>query len=106
MGKGKREERGEQILKTREHKEGHYEVQDGEMGKVYSWCPESVEFECKCGERATFTRLETICERCATDHTARVLEVLSSQRPDDETTHPWRYDEDSKVDEKDPILWA
>jgi hypothetical protein len=38
-----------------EHTEGHYDVQEVEMGEVYTWRPESVVVECDCGEKLTLT---------------------------------------------------
>jgi hypothetical protein len=79
---------------------GHYEVQDVEFGKVYTWHPESVVAECECGQRATFERTEIIggsastCE-CGKDPTASIQEELVTglldEEEDDKVLHPWRY---------------
>ena len=62
---------------------GHYETQDVEFGKVYTWRPESVVAECECGK----------------DHTSRIREELAVELLDeeeDELLHPWRYWRTSK----------
>jgi hypothetical protein len=84
------------VMRIIEHTEGHYEVQDLELGKVYRWHPESVTIECEeCWERSTHTRSSLIsslitCE-CGRDHTARLREELVIQLlKEDEALHPWR----------------
>ena len=79
-------------MRTIEHTEGCYEVQDVEFGRVYRWDPESVVVACDCSERLTLTRCEAVCKRCDADHTDAVLETLSVPSLDDEAAHPWRYD--------------
>jgi hypothetical protein len=83
---------------------GHYETQDVEFGKVYTWRPESVVAECECGKRATYERPGIIsgsvsaCE-CGKDHTSHIREELDVELPDeekDELLHPWRYWRTSK----------
>ena len=78
---------------------GHYETQDVEFGRVYTWRPESVVAQCKCGKKATYERPDIIsgsvsaCE-CGEDHTSRIREELVVEFPDekqDELLHPWRY---------------
>jgi hypothetical protein len=71
--------------------EGHYEVQEVEFGKVYTWRSESVIVECDCGERSSLTHLDTICKRCGADHTLGVQEALDHQGMEEEDAHPWRY---------------
>ena len=80
-----------------EHIKAHYETQDVEYGRVYSWCPESVMIECEeCGKKSTYTRSSLIrslitCE-CGRAHTARLREELVLQVLEkDEDLHPWRY---------------
>ena len=84
---------------------GHYEVQDVEFGKVYTWRPESVVAECECGQRATFERSDIVggsasaCE-CGKDPTAGIREDLVTglldEEEDDRALHPWRYWRTSK----------
>jgi hypothetical protein len=77
----------------------HYDTQEMEFGRIYSWCPECVVVECKCGKRVTLTRSDLIeaepeCE-CGMDHTVSVREevVLELVDKDYEEAHhhPWRY---------------
>jgi hypothetical protein len=44
-----------------EHTEARYEVQEVEMGEVYTWRSESIVVECACGERPTLTASMTTC---------------------------------------------
>jgi hypothetical protein len=84
---------------------GHYDVQDVEFGKVYTWRPESVVAECECGQRATFEGPEiisgsaSVCE-CGKDPTARIREELLTrsldEEEDDKVLHPWRFWRTSK----------
>ena len=37
-------------MRVIEHEREHYEVREVPYGKVYSWCPERLVFECDCGE--------------------------------------------------------
>ncbi len=55
-----------------EHTEAHYEVQEVQMGQVYTWRPESVVVECGCGERLTLTVSTTTCDGYGADHAAAV----------------------------------
>jgi hypothetical protein len=52
-------------LAKSEHTEARYDVQEVEMGQVYTWRPESIEVECDCGERLTLTASATTCARAA-----------------------------------------
>ena len=72
--------------------QGHYEVQDVEMGKIYTWRPESAVVECDCGEELSLTASENAyCGECGADHRAIIEEALEA-RPEDEegVLHPWR----------------
>jgi hypothetical protein len=77
---------------------GHYEAQEVEFGRVYTWHPECVVAECECGKRATLKRSDLLegtvsaCE-CSLDHTARIREELISNElgEEDKAVHPWRY---------------
>jgi hypothetical protein len=77
-----------------EHTEARYEVQDVEMGEVYTWRPESVVVECDCGKRPTLTASKTTCGGCGADHKTVAQEWLDVERLGDEAAHPWRYAED------------
>ena len=79
---------------SEENTEGHYDVQEVEMGEVYTWRPESVVVECDCGERLTLTASTTTCCECGADHNAVVQEGVSDERLEDEAVHPWRYAKD------------
>ena len=46
----------------------HYEVHEVPYGKVYSWRPERIVFECDCGERLVWMRPVTACA-CGAVHT-------------------------------------
>ena len=59
-----------QPLPKSEHTEAHYDMQEVEMGQVYTWHPESVVVECDCGERSTLTAPTTTCGGCGADHEA------------------------------------
>jgi hypothetical protein len=49
------------MLAQSEHTEAGYDVQEVEMGEVYTWRPESIVVECDCGERPTLTASTTTC---------------------------------------------
>ncbi len=77
-----------------EHTEAHYDVQEVEMGEVYTWRPESIVVECNCGERLTLTASTTTCGGCGADHKTAVREGLDVGQSEDEVVHPWRYAEE------------
>jgi hypothetical protein len=83
-----------QTLAESEHTEARYDVQEIEMGQVYTWRPESIVVECGCGERPTLTASNTTCGGCGANHEAAAQEVLDGGRSGDEAAHPWRYTED------------
>ena len=74
-----------------EYSEAHYEVRDVEMGKVYTWRPQSVVVQCECGKNQTLSASKHACEKCGADHRAIVGEALGT-RPEGEkeVDHPWR----------------
>ena len=78
-----------------ERLEGHYEAQEVPFGIVYSWSPECLVAECRCGERVALTPSMSTCAGCDTDHAVIVqLEwLLPCGRPEtaDEVLHPWRH---------------
>jgi hypothetical protein len=80
------------VAKVIERVEAHYEVQDVEMGKVYTWRPQSVVVECQCGDNQTLTASKHACEECGADHRPVVEEVLEAHPDEDEEgfDHPWR----------------
>jgi hypothetical protein len=86
------------VVKVIERVAEHYDTQEMEFGRVYSWWPESVVVECKCGKRKTLTRSELIdakpeCE-CGMDHTGSVREEMVLELMDEDYEvhhHPWRY---------------
>jgi uncharacterized protein YggL (DUF469 family) len=82
------------VAKVLEHVEAHYEVRDVEMGKVYTWHPESVVIECGCGEKPTLTVSKYACGKCGAVHRAIVEEVLGArpkkEEEETEIDHPWR----------------
>ncbi len=81
-------------MAEREHTEAHYDVQEVEMGQVYTWRPESIAVECDCGERLSLTASNTTCGGCGADHESATREGLDAGRSGDEAAHPWRYAED------------
>ncbi|MBA3474510.1 MAG: hypothetical protein H0T57_15040 [Rubrobacter sp.] len=94
------------MMKVIERVAEHYDMQEVEFGRSYSWCPECVVVECKCGKRVTLTRSELIdtmpdCE-CGLDHTASVREEMVLELLDEDYEdhhHPWRYDLQSQADQ-------
>ena len=46
----------------------HYEVHEVPYGKVYSWRPERIVFECDCGGALVWERPVTVCA-CGAVHT-------------------------------------
>jgi hypothetical protein len=81
VAEGKQEE---EIMQVIERVPEHYEVEEGEFGRIYSWHPESVVVECgACGARMAFKRRDIIdsmpdCE-CGKGHMASVCEELDDQ---------------------------
>lgn len=83
-------------MRVIEREKEHYEVVEVPYGKVYSWRPERIIFECDCGETLEWAAPVTVC-RCG----ARYTDVVRREEPpaDDETRHPWlqEYEEWRKV---------
>lgn len=73
-------------MRVIEREQEHYEVVEVPYGKIYSWRPERIVFECDCGEVLTWKPSGTVC-RCG----ARYDEVGQREEApaDDETLHPW-----------------
>ncbi len=78
------------MITVMERNAGRYEIQELELGMVYSWRPEHVVVECDCGARLTLTASATVCE-CGADHKVVVREELKDRRLEDPALHPWRY---------------
>jgi hypothetical protein len=100
-------EKGLVEMKVIERIAEHYDTQEVEFGRTYTWCPESVVLECsKCGKKMTLTRSDLIltqpeCE-CGPCHTARAREEVVIQLVDEEYEahhHPWHYDLQSQEDQ-------
>ena len=100
-------EKGLVEMKVVERVAEHYDTQEVQFGRTYTWCPESVVLECsKCAKKMTLTRSELIhthpeCE-CGRGHTALVREEIVIQLVDEEYEahhHPWRYDLQSQSDQ-------
>jgi hypothetical protein len=83
-----------QTLAMIEHTVARYEMQEVEMGEVYTWRPESVVVECDCGEMSTLTVSTTTCGGRGVDHKAVAQEWLDVERLGDKAMHPWRCAED------------
>ncbi len=81
------------MLTIVERRQGHYDVQEVEFGRVYKWCPERIVVDCACGQRLVLTSSTTTCRRCGADHAASIREESSDGRLGDENLHPWRYAE-------------
>jgi hypothetical protein len=79
QGNGLRKGR-RRTLTHSEHTEAGYDVQEVEMGEVYTWRPESIVVECDCGERPTLTASATTCAACGADHAVAVSEGLKGER--------------------------
>jgi hypothetical protein len=84
----------------------HYDTQEVEFGRIYSWCPECVVVECKCGKRRTLTRSALIevkpdCE-CGMDHAGNVREEVVLELLDEDYEahhHPWHYDTQAQAEQ-------
>ena len=63
-GKGKRV----RPLQVVERTAGHYEAQDVEFGKVFTWVPGHALVECDCGQLVTAEGTAATCPKCGTDH--------------------------------------
>jgi hypothetical protein len=79
------------------HEREHYEVHEVPYGKVYSWRPERIVFECDCGETLVRMRPVTACA-CGVVHTD--VSRDSGGMPKDED-HPWLDEYEEWRREKD-----
>lgn len=73
-------------MRVVEHACGHYEVCEVPYGKVYSWHPESILFECDCGETLAWMSPVTTC-RCGAIYTE--ADLGEEQRSDMTVDRPW-----------------
>jgi hypothetical protein len=64
------------VAKVVERVETRYEIQNVEVGKVYSWCPESVLIECGCDETLALNVYRSTCGKRGANHTAISEELL------------------------------
>lgn len=80
-------EQEEHAMRVIDWEQEHYEVQEVPYGKVYSWRPEHILFECDCGETLTWTGGRTECSCGAT------YEGFDRERVEPRTEgsahHPW-----------------
>lgn len=81
-------------MRVIERERGHYEIHNVPYGKVYSWCPDHVLFECECGERLTWTAPVTVCG-CGASFTDVESPGLERRRTNEEAYRPW-YEEYAK----------
>ncbi len=73
-------------MRVIEREQAHYEVQEVPYGKVYSWRPERVLFECGCGEQLVWKGGRARC-RCGATY-----EDFGEKEPEsraEEVLHPW-----------------
>ena len=77
----------------------HYEVHEVPYGKVYSWRPERIVFECGCGERLVWMRPVTACA-CGAVHTD-VSRDPDGGPAEEERHHPWLQEYEEWRREKD-----
>lgn len=77
-------------MRVIEREQEHYEVEEVPHGKVYSWRPEHVLFECDCGETLTWSGGFTKCSCGA------VYEEFGRERVEEQnskkTYQPWIED--------------
>ncbi len=75
----------------------HYEVHRVPYGKVYSWRPERIVFECDCGETLVWAKPVIVCA-CGAVHTDGLREP-EERRTDEE--HPWHEEYEEWRRERD-----
>lgn len=74
-------------MRVIEREKAHYEVQEVPYGKVYSWRPERVLFECGCGERLVWKGGSARC-RCGVTYEGLGNGGIERQ-PEKDVDHPW-----------------
>lgn len=74
-------------MRVIERRDRHYEVQEVPHGKVYSWRPEQVLFECDCGETLTWKNGRVEC-RCGSVYEGLGREKVQP-REEEGDYHPW-----------------
>ena len=79
-------------MRVIEREKEHYEVVEVPYGKVYSWRPERIIFECDCGETLQWEAPVTVC-RCGARYSDVTRREESRPEPvDEETLHPWQHE--------------
>ena len=88
-------------MRVIEHERERYEVHEVPYGKVYSWRPERVVFECDCGEPLVWTKPVAVCG-CGAAHAGIPFE---GRRASEEPDHPWleEYEEWCRKREADGL---
>lgn len=74
-------------MRVIEQKQEHYEVQEVPHGKVYSWRPGHVFFECDCGETLTWAGGRAECA-CGASYEGFGRERMEQQRGEG-VYRPW-----------------
>jgi hypothetical protein len=86
-------------MRVIEHEREHYEVHEVAYGKVYSWRPERLVFECDCGESLDWTGPVTVCG-CGAVHTD-VPQEPGVPWTDEKRYRPWLEEYEQWRREKD-----
>jgi hypothetical protein len=83
-------EKGNRVrrLQIVERTAGHYEAQDVEMGKVFTWKPGNALVECDCGQLFTAERTTAACPKCSADHRGVVRELRDKLLTEEEAYYP------------------
>ncbi|MEW6637136.1 MAG: hypothetical protein AB1425_10050 [Actinomycetota bacterium] len=87
-----------------ERQREHYEVREVPYGKVYSWRPARVVFECDCGETLTWSAPATLCSCGAIFTEAPVSPGGPPEERD--SSRPWlrEYEEWRSASDRDALL--
>jgi hypothetical protein len=75
-------------MRVIEREQAHYEVQEVPYGKVYSWRPERVLFECECGETLVWKGGSARC-RCGATYEDFGKVVSRPPEGEEDVYHPW-----------------
>ncbi len=67
---------------------GHYEAQDVEMGKVFTWVPGNALVECDCGQLFAAEGTKAACPKCGADHRGVVRELRDELLTEEEAYYP------------------
>ena len=94
--------KGVRRLQIVESTAGHYEAQDVELGKVFTWVSANALLECDCGQLFTTTETTTACPKCSTEYREVVRELRGKALTEEEAYYPthreyekWMKDEES-----------